>query len=178
MLLDATNSNEWVTGAYGEDLEYRRTDEGIVIPQGIPLAGLVYRGTPPDGAFELEVRARREYGGDFFLGVTFPVGEEHLTLVLGGWGGAVCGLSCVDGLDASEGTTRTLRSFPNGKYFDVRIEMTGARVDAFIDGEHLLGQALEGRRLSLRPEVLPSAPLGLSSFATCTTVQRVRWRPL
>ena len=36
--------------------------------------------------YELRLEAKRVEGGDFFCGLTFPVGKEYCTLILGGWG--------------------------------------------------------------------------------------------
>ncbi|MEM9381352.1 MAG: DUF1080 domain-containing protein [Planctomycetota bacterium] len=174
VLLDADDRARWRSGVFGEDPELEVNARGVVLPIGVPLAGLTYTGEPPTGSYVLEVQATKEYGSDFFLGVTFPVRDAHLTLVLGGWGGAVCGLSCLDGEDASSNDTRTVRSFPNGKLRTVTIEVSDARVTARIDGEPIVECPLEGRVLSIRPEVEPSVPLGVASFATCTTLHRVR----
>ena len=64
---------------------------------GSPLTGVTFTGTPPAGSYELEVCAARLEGRDFFCGLTFPVRDGHLTLVLGGWGGSLVGLSSLDG---------------------------------------------------------------------------------
>ncbi|MEM1451307.1 MAG: DUF1080 domain-containing protein [Planctomycetota bacterium] len=175
VLLDSNDMSRWRTGVFGEDPELEVTERGVVLPIGVPLAGLTYTGEAPRGTYVLEVQATKEYGSDFFLGVTFPVRDAHLTLVLGGWGGAVCGLSCLDGLDASENDTRLVRSFPNGKLQTVTIEVSDTRVTARIDDVLLVECPLEGRALSIRPEVEPSVPLGIASFATCTTLHRVRF---
>ena len=59
-------------------------------------------------------------GSDFFCSTTFPVGKDPCTLVVGGWGGMVVGLSNVDHEDASEnGTTKTM-TFKNKRWYRVR----------------------------------------------------------
>ena len=52
----------------------------------------------PRTDYEIRFETRRIEGFDFFCGLTFPVGEKYLTLVLGGWDGNVVGLSCLDGI--------------------------------------------------------------------------------
>ena len=92
-LYDGSDLATWELGVYGESDEYEVREDGVVIPQTAALAGMTFRGDLPRVPYRLSVEATRLYGADFFLGVTFPVSEGHLTLVLGGWGGMVSGLS-------------------------------------------------------------------------------------
>ena len=177
MLFDGNDLSEWDVGVFGYPGAFDVEEDGVIIPQSMSLAGLTYAGEPPSPPFVLTVEATRAFGSDFFLGVTFPVREAHLTLVLGGWGGNVCGLSCIDGKDASSNETRTLMSFPNGKRQTVVIDVSNERVEARVNGRVIVDQALaDDTRLSLRTEVTPNAPLGVASFATSTTLHRVSVR--
>ncbi len=176
ILFDGKSLDGWEAGVYGDDPELEFRNGGVRLPIGVPMSGITYLGAPPEGAYVLEVQATKEYGSDFFLGVTFPVRGAHLTLVLGGWGGSTCGLSNLDGLDASENDTRTFRQFPNGKRMTVQLHVDEGRVRALIDGEVVVDRSIEGVELSTRPEVEPSLPFGVASFATVTTVHLVRIR--
>ncbi len=149
----------------------------VQLGMGSPLTGITWTGEPPRGEYELEVVAARVLGSDFFCGLTFPVGDRWLTLVLGGWGGSVCGLSSLDGHDAARNATRTLRPFTPGVEHRVRVLVTAARVAAELDGELLAAIDPRAHDLGLRPEMLPSRPLGIASFATVARVRVVRWRP-
>ncbi len=176
VLFDGEDLSSWKAGVFGEFAEFERVEDGVVIPQGVPLAGLTYQGAPPAPPFEAEFDVTKEYGADFFLAVTFPVRGEHLTLVLGGWGGVVCGLSCLDGEDASGNDTRTLRNFPDGTRYRVSLSVTDDRVQVGLDGEPLIDADLTGRELELRPEVDPSVPFGVATFATQTVLHGVKVR--
>lgn len=177
VLFDGGDLSGWDTGVFGYPGDFEVVDDGVVIPQSMALAGLTYRGEVPSPPYVLEVEATREYGSDFFLGVTFPVRGAHLTLVLGGWGGNVCGLSCIDGDDASRNETRTLMNFPNGKRQNVVIDVSDLRIIARVDERTVVDHTFtEGTQLSLRTEVTPSAPLGVASYATSTTLHRVAVR--
>ncbi len=178
VLFDGRDLSAWKAGVFGEFPEFDQVEDGVVIPQGVPLAGLTYQGTPPTPPFEAEFDVTKEFGADFFFSVTFPVRGEHLTLVLGGWGGVVCGLSCLDGEDASGNDTRTLRNFPDGSRYRVTLAVTDERVRVALDGEPLIDADLRGRELELRPEVDPSVPFGVATFATQTILHRVRVRQL
>lgn len=177
-LFDGHTLGDFVAGEFGGDGSVRVVDGAIQLGIGSPLTGVTWRGPPPRGEYELEVTARRIDGVDFFCGLTFPVGDAHLTLILGGWGGAVCGLSSLDGDDASSNATRTLRHFENGRDYVVRLRVTRDRVTVTVDRKPFLAADLAGRRLSLRPEVELSRPLGICAFATEAAVRAVRWRAL
>ena len=55
----------------------------------------------PREDYEVSLEARRLEGTDFFCGLTFPVGKEPCTLIIGGWGGTTVGLSNVDDYSAA-----------------------------------------------------------------------------
>ena len=55
--------------------------------------------------YEVTLEAMRVDGNDFFCGMTFPAGKDPCTLIVGGWGGTVVGLSSINGMDASENET-------------------------------------------------------------------------
>ncbi len=173
-LFDGESLGRWRAGVFGDSDELDFEEGGAVLPIGVPLTGITYLDEAPQGAYSLEVQATKKYGNDFFLGVTFPVRDGHVTLVLGGWGGSLCGLSCIDGEDASTNATQSFRSFPNGKRQTVVIEVTDERVRASVNGDELVDVSLDGHSFSVRPEVSPSVPLGISSFATCTLLHSVR----
>jgi len=81
-------------------------ENGVMkIGMGIELNGVNWTGELPKEPYEIRFEARRVQGNDFFCGLTFPVKESHATLVLGGWGGALVGISSLDNLDASENET-------------------------------------------------------------------------
>jgi hypothetical protein len=177
-LFDGATLGGFVATQFGGEGEVTVRDGAIELGIGSPLTGVTWTGALPGGDYELEVVAARQTGSDFFCGLTFPVGEHHLTLVLGGWGGTVCGLSSLDGLDAAHNPTRTLRRFDSGRDYTARIGVRAESVVVHLDGQPFLSADLRGHGLSLRPEVELSRPLGCASFATAAAVRAVRWRPL
>ena len=175
-LFDGEDLGQWRPTPFGGEGEVRVADGALVLDFGSPLTGVTWTGEVPPGDYELELTATKLAGTDFFCGLTFPVRDGHLTLVLGGWGGATCGLSCLDGLDASENETRFVRPFERGRAYRVTVRVTGSVVEARIDGERVVAVDTAGRALSLRPEVLASRPLGLAAFATRAAIEGVRIR--
>jgi hypothetical protein len=153
-------------------------DQGrMVLEPGGPLTGVITDPGLP-ASYELRLSAVRLLGNDFFCGLTFPVRGRHLTLVLGGWGGAVCGLSSLDGLDAARNQTRTLRHFPNGVPVTVLLRVTPDRVTVDLNDAPFLAADLNGHELSLRAEMDPCVPLGFATFATRAALLSCAWRPL
>lgn len=177
-LFDGTSLQGWQPTGFGGDGEIVVADGAIVLGMGSPLTGLTREVAPFGPHYELEVTAARLLGNDFFAAVTFPVGESHLTLVLGGWGGTVCGFSNLDGLDANHNPTRTLRSFERGRDYRIRIAVDAVTLTAWLDDQELCRTPRAGVTIGLRNEMLPCAPLGISNFATEARVRSVRWRPL
>jgi len=172
----------WTAVDFGGGGEIEPRERGVRLHAGSPMTGIAWRdetmGAPlPTTDYEIEVEAARVAGSDFFCALTFPVGEQFLTLVLGGWGGSTCGLSCLDGLDASSNRTTTYHAFEKGRAYRARVVVTPARVEAFVDDEPLCTIDLAGLALSLRTEVLLCRPLGIATYATTADLHGVRWRP-
>ncbi|HEU4419728.1 MAG TPA: DUF1080 domain-containing protein [Planctomycetota bacterium] len=177
-LFDGSSLGQFVSTDFGGQGEVTVRDGRLQLGIGSPLTGVTWTGPLPPAEYELEVTARRDVGSDFFCGLTFPVGDSHLTLVLGGWGGSVCGLSSLDGLDAAHNDTRRSRYFAPGRDYTARISVMRERVVVTLDDGGFLEVELAGRVCGLRPEVLLSRPLGLASFLTVASVRSCRWRAL
>lgn len=176
-LFDGTSLQGWRPTGFGGDGEIDVQDGAILLGMGSPLTGLTRAEVPFGPHYELEVVAARLLGNDFFAAVTFPVGDQHLTLVLGGWGGTVCGFSNLDGLDANHNQSRTLRSFERGRDYRIRITVDADAVTAWLDDQPLCKTARGGVTIGLRNEMLLCSPLSISNFATEARVRSVRWRP-
>jgi hypothetical protein len=153
-------------------------DGAIEIGMGADLSGITWTEDFPRQHYELALEARRVDGNDFFCGLTFPVGADPCSLIVGGWGGGVVGLSSIDGLDAAHNDTTLYRAFDTGRWYAVRLRVTPERIECCLDEEGVIDQPLEGKTLSIRQEVMPSLPLGIATYATTAQVRNLRWRPL
>ncbi len=177
-LFDGKTLSGWeVTGFAGHgDVEV--ANGAIVLNQGI-LTG-IHRSKPPATMdYEIALEARRVTGGDFFCGLTFPVKDSHATLVVGGWGGAVVGISSIDGMDASQNETTQYKKFENGRWYKVRVAVTSTHLSAWIDDERVAHVATAGKKIALRPgEIEMSAPLGIATWSTTGELRDLRWRAL
>lgn len=180
VLLDGASLGRFEPTSFGGEGEVELRDDGVHLGMGMMLTGirLPALGELPTDDYELEVVAARLLGNDFFCGLTFPVRDGFATLICGGWGGALTGLSCLDGRDASDNETKSYRRYEKGRDYTLRVRVADGRVRAWIDDENVVDVDIEGRRVHLRTEVLKSAPLGISSYATAARVRSVRLRRL
>lgn len=174
----ALEPGAWEVVSFGGEGEVEWDESGLVMRFGSPLTAVRWTGEPLPARFEIEVLAARVDGSDFFCGLNLPIGSDAATVVLGGWGGALCGLSCIDGMDASMNPTRSFENFERGQTYRLRVRVDDEFVIATIDGEELFTHALGEGALALRTEVMPVGPLGISCFQTTARVESVRWRPV
>src|SRR5262249_10319954 len=122
--------------------------------------------------------AKKLVGDDFFATTTFPVGDSFCSLVVGGWGGKLVGLSSIDGQDASQNETRTSRELEAGKWYRVRVRVSARRIEAWIDADKVVDLATSDRRISVRIECNPCKPFGIATYETTGVVRDIRVRPL
>lgn len=151
----------------------------IVIRRGTTLSGVTStRGAAlPRMNYEVALEAMRIEGGDFFCGLTFPVGRAACTFVAGGWGGTVVGLSNVDRLGAVENETHREQEFEDRRWYRIRVRVTEERVEAWIDDVPVVDLKHAGRTLSLRPgDIQKARPLGISTYMTTAAVRDIRLR--
>ena len=128
--------------------------------------------------YEVQVMAKRTDGGDFFCALTFPVKAAYASFVVGGWGGSLVGISCLDGYDASENETTKTMTFETGTWYTIRVRVTDDRLQAFIDDEKMADVELKDRKLSVRWEVEASQPLGLAAWCTSANWKDLRVRKI
>ena len=158
---------------------FRSQGPVILIEAGQSLSGITFTNQVPKTNFEITFEALKVQGSDFFVGLTFPVGDAHATLVLGGWGGATVGISSIDGLDASENDTTKFLGFDKDKWYRIRMKVTPARLETWINDDKVVDQELKDRRISMRfGEIENSVPLGLATYQTTTAVRNVQLKPV
>ena len=177
-LFDGKTLGDWTVTNFGGEGSVEIDAERIVLGFGSDLTGITWKGPMPRVDYEVKLEARREEGSDFFCGLTFPVNDSFCSLILGGWGGTVVGLSSIDGLDASENETSQLMNFDLNKWYAVSLKVTRHKIEAWIDGSKIIDQELAGRKISVRPEVELSRPLGLASWRTRGALRKIAMRKI
>jgi hypothetical protein len=153
----------------------------LKIGEGSPMTGIRFVGdwealNLPWIDYTLTFEARRVEGQDFFATCTFPVGspDRCVSLVVGGWGGGLVGISCIDQLDASENNTRGEMAFNNGTWYQFRIEVREDDLRVWINGAPMVNASIKGRQLSLHSgEIDTCVPLGFASWRSVGEIRSI-----
>ena len=91
-------------------------DGAVILEKGKQMTGITYAGKDfPKVDYEVTLEGKKIEGSDFFCTTTFPVGDSFCSLVVGGWGGEVVGLSSIDSEDASSNETRQRHRIRQGQ---------------------------------------------------------------
>lgn len=178
-LFDGRTLTDWKITNFGGEGDVTTKDGEVHLDFGSPLTGITYKGKQlPHTNYEVSLEATKLDGGDFFCALTFPVEKSHCSLVVGGWGGAVVGLSSIDGKDASENKTTRYMNFDSERWYKIRVRVTPTNISAWIDEKQVVDQNIVGRKISTRGEVDLSAPLGIAAFETRSALRKIRIREL
>lgn len=150
----------------------------IQLGLGNNMTGITWTNEVPRSNYEVVLDAMRVDGSDFFCGLTFPVKQEYCSLILGGWGGGVTGISSIDGNDASSNQTTTFRSFKQGQWYHVRVKVTDEKIQTWLDEERVIDFKIEDHKMTTRIEVDSSKPFGIATWCTTGAVRNIKWRKL
>ena len=179
VLFDGKSLDAWETVDIGGSGQIELEGGVMIINQGDSLSGVVYKNAAelPLNNYEISLEAKRLQGVDFFCGLTFPVGDlkKCATLICGGWGGSVTGISSIDDVDASNNATGTYQKYEDDKWYKIRLRVTPDNLSVWIDDKQIVDQDIKGRKISLRPGPIETyAPLAISTFNTAAAIQNVR----
>ena len=178
-LFDGKSLAGWKATNFGGEGEVRVEGGAVVMERGEDMTGITYdRGDFPRTDYEVTLEGKRLTGSDFFCTTTFPVGEAHCSLVVGGWGGQVTGISSINGADASENETTGSKEFKTGDWYKVRIRVTRDKIQAWIDDENVVDVDLKGRKVSTRIECEECQPFGVCTWDTTGAVRDIKVRRL
>ena len=178
-LFDGKTLTGWQPSKFSAEGAVRVEDGRIVLDTGKSMTGITWAGAAlPTTNYEIALQAMRVEGRDFFAGVTFPVDGSFCSLILGGWGGSVVGLSSINGQDASENDTSQSVEFQNGRWYSVRIRVTPAKIEVWLDDRQIITQDLKGNKIDIRVEMELSKPLGVASWKTKSALRDIRLRRL
>ncbi len=177
-LFDGKTLGQWKSTDFGGQGDVAIKDGAIHMAMGSYMTGINWTGPVVRMNYEITLEAMRVEGSDFFCGLTFSVGEKPCSLILGGWGGSVCGLSSLDSFDASENETTRVMTFENGKWYRVRLRVVPDRIQAWLDDEALVDVETTGKRIDIRLEVEASQPLGIATWNTAGAVRNIRLKKL
>jgi len=177
-LFDGETLTNWEITNFGPQGEVYVSDGEIVLGMGDGCTGITWKESFPKVNYELTLEAKRIMGIDFFCGLTFPVNDDFCSFIVGGWAGAVVGLSTIDGLDASENETTKLKRFDKDEWYKITIKVTSAKIETWINNEKMVDLRYEGRKIGIRPEVELSCPFGVATWKTTGAVRNIYLRML
>ena len=177
-LFDGKSLKGWEITKFGGEGDVEVKDGKLILGVGSNMTGAHTKRKLPKINYEVEFEAMRVDGSDFFCALTFPVKKKHCSMILGGWGGGVCGLSSINLQDASENETTTYRKFENGKWYKIRLRVTEKNIQAWIGKEKIIDQDIVDKRISIRIEVELSKPFGFSTWQTTGALRKIRVREL
>lgn len=172
-LFDGESLERWEITNFGTQGPVNISEGNIILGMGDGCTGITWTGDFPVNNYEVSLEAKKISGNDFFCGLTFPVDDSYCSLIVGGWGGPVVGLSIIDGLDASENETRILKKFDHDKWYRITLKVADNKIKAWVDDEEIINFSTEGRILNIRPEVSLSTPFGICSWVTTAAIKNI-----
>jgi hypothetical protein len=168
-LFNGTSLDNWSKTDYaGKGEIFIDNNQTLVMEMGATLSGIHWTGDDlPVENYEISLQARRTMGSDFFCGLTFPYKDSHATLILGGWGGSLIGISSIDDFDASENETGDAYIFEEKEWYNIRLEVMETKLKVFINGETVIDADVAGKKVAMRVgEIEMSVPLGITTYGT------------
>jgi hypothetical protein len=178
-LFDGKSLKNWKSSPFGGEGDVTVKDGIIVMAQGSDMTGITWTGDElPKINYEVSVKAKRIEGLDFFCGMTFQVNDDPCSLIIGGWGGGVVGISSLDGLDAANNETVRFETFETDEWYLIRLRVSEIGLQAWIDDKQVVSVPTKGRKLSIRGEVDESRPFGIACYATTAGLKDIKIRKL
>lgn len=176
LLFNGTTLDGWEITNFGPQGPVNVSGDKIILGMGDGCTGITWKKEFPAINYEVTLDAMRVNGTDFFCGMTFPVGKDPCSLIIGGWGGATVGLTSINGLDASENETTRLMRFENNQWYNICLVVKENEIKAWIDSVLVVDLITEGKQLSIRPELELSKPFGIASWTTTAALKNIRMK--
>ena len=152
----------------------------MVIPRATTstMTGVCWIGDSlPVNNYVICYEARRIDGRDIFAALTFPYGETAASLIFGGWGGIVNGLSSIGGYDASENETTQHFGYRNDQWYPVKLRVTTDSIRAVVGHEQIVDIATAGKDIHLRSEILDTG-LTFWTYDSAGEIRNIRIKAL
>jgi len=180
MLSLAISAQTWLFN--GKDLSGWKTARIIgtaqtqVLPDGSvecgigkPMSGIAYTNDFPTMNYELALEGMRKEGSDFFMALTIPVEKSFCSVIIGGWGGGLCGISSFDGQNAANNMWGEGVTLENNRWYKLVVRVTPGVIQISLDKDRYTARVEfdDYKRLSLRSgDIEETVPLGLATYET------------
>lgn len=178
VLFDGKTLKNWNVTEHGGHGEVTVENGELRIGMGADLSSVNWTNGPlPKVNYEIEFDAMKVDGSDFFCGLTFPVRDSFCSLILGGWGGGVVGLSSLDGMDASENDTSRSLYFERNRWFHIRLRVLEESIQTWVDDKKIIDVVTKDRKIAMRPgDIERAVPLGFSTWQTTSALKNIKLR--
>jgi hypothetical protein len=177
-LFDGKSMKGWAITDFAGHGDVRIEQGLLVLDQGY-MTGVHWTNDLPRTNYEIALEARRVSGNDFFCGLTFPIAGTNVSLIVGGWGGGVVGISSIDGNDASSNETTKFMGFEKDRWYAVRVRVTPEKLEAWLDHEKIVDVGTRGKTFGLRSgPIEESVPLGICTYETTAHLRNIVLRDL
>ena len=179
------NMDQWQPIEFGGEGDVFFKDGVLNLDYGNPLTGVKYAGDiqtlfgEAQENYAITLQAQRVEGVDMFLGLTFPVGKDgHVSLVIGGWAGAITGISNLDGLNASENVTTQYHAFEDKRWYQVKVLVKEETIQCWLDDIKLVDiKRADFTTYDTHGAVIDSKPFGMFSYGTWGQVKDLKvWK--
>ena len=176
-LFNGKDLSGWKVVAYdGGGAVEVRPDGAVSCAAGAPMSGIAYTNPVPTMSYELKLEVMRVEGSDFFVGLTIPIEENFCTVIIGGWGGNLCGVSSINYMDASESQWSRAVGFENNRWHTLRVRVMPNVLQIFLDEKKTYHARIDyekSTQFSLRSgsDIDKTKPLGLATYQT-----HAQWR--
>jgi hypothetical protein len=176
-LFDGKTLAGWKVTDFAGHGEVEVKNDQLILGMG-SMTGVTWTNELPRMSYEISLEAMRVEGSDFFCGLTFPVGKDPCSLIVGGWGGGVVGLSSLDGQDAANNETTRYVTFKEKQWYHIRLQVTPKSIRAWIDADKVVDVTTEEKAFSIRLEMEESKPLGIATWSTTAALRNIKIRKL
>ena len=173
-IFDGLTLDDWDITNFGPQGPVNVSGGNIILGMGDGCTGITWKREFPRNNYKVSLEAKRISGNDFFAGITFPVGEDYCSFIVGGWGGTVVGLSSINKIDASENETSSSMKFEKDTWYRICLIVKNDTINALIDDEVIVNFAIGKNKLSIRPEVSLSKPFGIASWNTTAAIRNIK----
>lgn len=173
-LFDGQSLDGWQITNFGPQGPVSISGDELILGMGDGCTGITWKKDFPVINYKVTLDAMRVEGNDFFCGITFPVGKDPCSLIVGGWGGTTVGLSSIDGKDAADNSTTRLMKFEKKHWYHISLVVTEYTIEAMIDSVKVVDFSTGKNKLSIRPEVELSKPFGIASWNTTAALRNIR----
>jgi hypothetical protein len=162
-LFDGKSLDGWKVSEFGAEGKPKVENGLLIVTMGQTLSGVTStRKDLPKMGYEIELDAQK----------------LEASLVLGGWGGSICGISSLDYQDAANNETTKVVEFKAKQWYHVRMRILPERLKAWLDEEPIVDVDTKERKVDIRIDISESVPFGLATYQTVAAYKNVRVRRL